>query len=67
MTFKHTYVLVWYKPSLLIRLDYTQPIGTQDLMMNSSYEVWPSDSIAEIDAKVIELGLVDTEGLVTPH
>lgn len=67
MTFKHIYVLVWHKALSQIMIDYTMPIGSQDLMMNSEYEVWPSDSIAEIDTKVIELGLLDPDGVVTPH
>lgn len=67
MTFKHTYVLIWYKPEMKIMIDYTVPIGTVNVMMNGDYAVWPSDSISEIDAKVIELGLVDPDGVVTPH
>lgn len=36
-------------------------------MQNETWGIFSSDSLAEIDTKVIELGLLDPDGVVTPH
>lgn len=67
MRIANEFILVWYVPTLQIMLDYTQSFKGTDIQMNETYKMFGAETLTEIDAKVIELGLQDPDGVVTPH
>lgn len=67
MVIKNNFTLIWVIDSLIICTDYTQSLLNLNLEMGSMYGCFNAETLAEIDAKVIELGLQDPDGVVTPH
>ena len=67
MRIGNEFVVVWYEPTLQIMIDYTQSFKCQNMEMNDSFKLFGAETLAEIDAKVLELGLTDPDMLVTPH
>ena len=67
MRIGNEFVVVWYEPTLQIMIDYTQRFKGQNMEMNDSFKLFGAETLAEIDAKVLELGLTDPDMLVTPH
>ena len=67
MRIGNKFVVVWYEPTLQIMIDYTQRFKGQNMEMNDSFKLFGAETLAEIDAKVLELGLTDPDMLVTPH
>jgi len=67
MRIENTYIM-WYETSTgIIQNDYTVSLKGLGMSPSISVTVFCSETIAEIDAKVAELGLTDPEGVVTPH
>lgn len=67
MRIGNEFVVVWYESTLQIMIDYTQSFKGQNMEMNDSFKLFGAETLAEIDAKVLELGLTDPDMLVTPH
>ena len=67
MRIGNEFVVVWYEPTLQIMTDYTQSFKGQNMEMNDSFKLFGAETLTEIDAKVLELGLTYPDMLVTPH
>jgi hypothetical protein len=67
MKIENMYIM-WYETSTgIIQNDYTESLKGANIAPPSVVTVFCSESIAEIDAKVTELGLTDPNEVVTPH
>lgn len=67
MVIKNNFTLLWAIETLAICNDYTQSFYNLNVEMGSMVGCFNAETLAEIDAKVLELGLTDPDMLVTPH
>ena len=67
MIITNEYILIWVVATGQIVMDYTQSLKGLNVEMGNMYKSYCAETLEEIDAKVIELGLLDPDGIVTPH